>query len=244
MFVKTLLRAAVMPAVVTGLVGASLAASPSLVTSAPELRQVDHPYESTIATTTQLGLDRYGGEYGQANGANVRVTSVDGTPNGRVRIRLEGVDTWTVSLSGGKASVDFPRRLPANETYSVTAIYLPGDDSNYIGSDDSASYIVKRATTRTVTSAADIRVGEVGKARVRVDATESSVTPVGTVRAVLTRNGNRIAADTVRLEDGVAVARFGRITRRGTYDVRASYDASNDNFRNSSDAAEFAARRG
>lgn len=243
MFVKTVLRAAVMPAVVTGLVGASLAASPSLVTSAPELRQVDHPYENTVATTTQLGLDRYGGEYGQANGANVTVSSEDGQPGGRVKIQLEGVDTWTVGLSGGKASVDFPSRLPANETYTVTATYLPGNDSNFISSDDSAAYIVKRATTNTATSAEDIRVGEFAKARVRVTTPNSPLTAPGTVRAVLTRNGDRIAADTVRLEDGVAVARFGRITRRGTYDVRASYDASNDNFRNSSDAAEFAARR-
>jgi uncharacterized protein YwbE len=233
-----------MPTVVTGLVAASLAASPSLVTSAPELRQVTNHYEGTVATTTDVALNRYGGQYGHANGATVTVSrtdSGDGQPNGRVRIQLVGVETWTVRLSGGGASVDFPRRLPAGESYTVRASYLPPDGSLFHESSGTAYYTVVQARTTTAARAADIRVGEVARARVSVDS-ETGLTPRGSVRAVLTRNGDRVDAVTVDLEDGAATARFGQINRRGTYDVSARF-LSGDNFKDSTDETTFSVRR-
>jgi hypothetical protein len=243
MFKKVLLRSFAGATALGSVLALSLVATPAVVTSAPEIRNVacSLKYPTSVSTATSLSMRRIAA-YGASTTATATVTRDDaGTqPKGTVRFLLRGAvnKSWSVKLRNGQASVALPRTLPASNTYSVTAKYWPPSCSIFKRSSGSASYTVFKADTRTSVNARDIRRTEKPTAKVVV---RSTLTPVGKVRVALVRKGNTIATQTKRLSGGRASASFSKV-RPGRYKMKVKY-LGTGNFRASSGADTFRVRR-
>jgi hypothetical protein len=234
LFKKILLRSVASTAAIGSALAVSLVATPAVVTTAPEIRNVacsvPKPYQSSVSTTTQLSLGRSVGAYGVANSATARVSRDEAgakTPVGQVRFRLinpngEVRRAWKVRLRNGEATVGLPRRLGAQNTYTVRANYIPPDCSIFQRSASApAYYTVNKAGTRTVVRAPDRTHGQNGRVNVRLR-TASPFTPQGKVRIVVKR-GDRVVARQVRkLNDGKVSANFRKFAV-GKFNVRAVY---------------------
>jgi hypothetical protein len=207
----------------------SVVASPAVVTSAPEIRNVacTVKYPGSVSTSTQLSLGRSVGIYGVANSATATVsTSGAKTPVGRVRFTLSAdgsvIRAWTVTLRGGEATVGLPRRLGAQETYAVEAFYLPPDCSVFAKSRSNiAYYSVDKAGTNPAANAPSITRGENGRVNVNVRSA-SPLAPGGKVSLVVKRNGRVLAKQTRTLSGGKASAAFRKFAV-GRYRVEVRY---------------------
>lgn len=244
MFKKVLLRSIAGATALGSVLAVSLVATPAVVTSAPEIRNVacSLPYPSSVSTNTTVSTTRGVAAYGAATTATATVTRDDAgyNPRGSVRFLLRGaVDkSWTVKLRNGQASVSLPRTLPAGNTYTVTAKYFPPSCSIFKRSSGSTYYTVFKAGTRTRVNAPNIRRTQRPSANVVV---RSTLTPSGKVRVVLVRKGNTVAAQTKRLSGGRASASFRKV-RPGKYTMKVKYLGTR-NFRASSGADTFRVRR-
>lgn len=216
---------------VGGALAMSLAATPAVITSAPEIRTVScHGYPADVSTTTQLSLRRTVGIYGSFNRATALVSADEtgsGTPTGSVQFRLFDSDgnrlqSWLVGVDGGLASVVLPSTLPSRETYRITARFVPGNCATFGPSSAApAFYTVNKAPTNTVVFAPNRERDQ----HPRVAVVVSSRSPLrvgGEVRIVITRRAVVVARRTVDLSDEQAVAWF-RVLRPGYYDVEARY---------------------
>lgn len=248
MFKKIIFRSVAGATAIGSALAISLVASPAVVTSAPEIRNVacEVKYPGSVSTTTQLSLGRSVGSYGVANSATATVSTGGAkTPRGRVRFTLSAdgsvIRAWTVSLRGGEATVGLPRRLGARETYAVEAFYLPPDCSVFARSRSAiAYYSVNPASTRTRVSAADVARGDNPVAVVALRS-PSPFAPTGKVRIVLKRNGRVLAKQVRALSGGEATATF-RTFRVGQYRVKVRY-FSTRNFTGSGGATRFSITR-
>jgi hypothetical protein len=254
LFKKILLRSVASTAAIGSALAVSLVATPAVVTTSPEIRNVacDLKYPSSVSTTTQLSLGRSVGAYGTENWATARVSRDEAnakTPVGKVRFRLfnrsDGslIRAWRVQLRGGEATVGLPRRLGAQTTYTVRANYIPPDCSIFQRSASApAYYTVNKAGTRTVVRAPDRTRGQNGRVNVRLR-TGSPFTPQGKVRIVVKRAANnRVVARQVRkLEDGRVSATFRKFAV-GRFKVRAVYLGAK-NFERSAGNARFRVTR-
>jgi hypothetical protein len=249
MFKKILLRSVASTAAIGSALAISLVATPAVVTTAPEIRNVacDNVYAGSVSTTTQLSLGRSVGAYGVSNAATARV-SRDGagkTPGGQVRFRLFNPNgqvrrVWKVRLHNGAATVGLPARLGAQNTYTVRANYIPPNCSIFRASvSDPAYYTVNKAGTRTVVKAPNRTRAQNGRVNVTVR-TGSPFTPQGKVRVVVKRSGNgKVVARQVRQLQGGQTTAVLRKFAVGKFNVRVVYlgtknfkrSVGNDTFR-------------
>lgn len=249
MFKKVLLRSVVGATAVGSMLTMSLVSAPSVVTSAPEIRNVacGVKYPGSVSTTTSLKLSRSIAVYGSSNKATATVSRDDSdkTPGGSVRFSLSGNGvnkSWTVSLSGGDASVSLPRNLEAGNTYTVKARYFPPDCSVLKGSSDSAYYTVVKAKTLRSVNAPDVDRGERARVSVVVSSQRPGMfTPRGQVRIVVKRAGNVLLSKTVTLQDGRVRTSLKKF-RPGSYDVVARYFGTT-NFSGARGSDDFRVRR-
>lgn len=234
MFTKVLFKSAATTAAVGTALAVSLVATPSAVTTAPELRTVssvpaeycdDASYAGEVATTTTLKLGRAMGRYGMPNKATATVTDGDLTPTGSVRFVLYNgagrvVGSTTVGLVDGVATWAMPRNLRARQTAKVSANYL-GEDCFAPSQGDLGFYtILPRGTWTQVDAPNRRRVW-----RPRVDVAVRSYAPYaaqGAVRIRITRNGQVVRGKRVWLRGGERTVFFKRL-RPGVYDVRVNY---------------------
>jgi len=244
MFKKVLLRSVAGATALGSMLAVSLVATPAVVTSAPDIRNVacSLQYPGSVSTNTTVATTRGVAGYGAATTATATVTRDDAgrNPRGTVRFVLRGAvnKTWTVRVRQGRASVTLPRTLPARNTYRVTAYYFPPSCSIFKRSDGTTYYTVYKAGTRTRVSAPNIRRYQKPTANVVV---RSTLTPRGKVRIVLVRKGNQVAAQTKRLRGGRTSATFRKV-RPGYYKMKVRYLGAK-NFRPSSGADGFRVRR-
>ena len=189
-------------------------------------------------STTTLSLSPTTVAYGQTSRATAKVaTSLPSVPaglgdaTGTVEFSV-GDKTVSGALASGETSVALPR-LRAGHTYPVAALYQPASNSLYEGSHDNASLLVVKDGTRTVVTAPNLKRRHVEVATVKVGSTHGA-TVRGTVRAVLKKGTKTLRAKTVTLRSGTAKVRFGKLRKKGTYTVVATYRAS-QNFRRSVD---------
>jgi hypothetical protein len=251
MFKKILLRSVASTAAIGSALAVSLVATPAVVTTAPEIRNVacEVKYPGSVSTTTQLSLGRYVGAYGVPNFATARVSRDEAgakTPVGKVRFRIFNPNgkvrrAWTVRLRNGEATVGLPRRLGAQNTYTVRANYIPPDCSIFQRSASApAYYTVNKAGTRTVVRAPDRTRGQNG--RVNVALRSANFTPQGKVRIVIKR-GDRVVARQVRkLNTNGRVSAGFRKFAVGKFNVRAVY-LGTPNFKRSAGNATFRVTR-
>jgi hypothetical protein len=251
LFKKILLRSVASTAAIGSALAVSLVATPAVVTTAPEIRQVacDLPYPSSVSTTTQLSLGRYVGAYGVNNFATARVSRDEAgkkTPVGQVRFRIMNPNgevrrAWKVRLRNGEATVGLPRRLGAQTTYTVRANYVPPSCSIFQRSASApAYYTVNKAGTRTVVRAPDRTRGQNGRVNVRLR-TGSPFTPQGKVRIVVKRGDRVVARQVRRLNDGRVSTQFRKFAV-GSFDVRAVYLGAK-NFKRSAGNTSFRVTR-
>jgi hypothetical protein len=254
MFKKILLRSVASTAAIGSALAVSLVATPAVVTTAPEIRNVacEVKYPGSVSTTTQLSLGRSVGAYGVANMATARVSRDEAggkTPGGKVRFRLSDssgkvLRAWAVQLRNGEATVGLPARLGARTTYTVRAIYLPPDCSVFQGSQSApAYYTVNKAGTRAVVVNAPNRTrAQKGRVNVAVR-TGSPFTPQGKVRVVVKRNGNgKVVARQVRKLQGGKTTAVLRKFAPGKFNVRVVY-LGTKNFKSSAGTGSFRVTR-
>jgi len=200
------------------------------------------PYPNSVATVTHLNLERNIAQYGANTTATVRVTDggLAGTPVGTITLRVFG-DVQTEQLSGGTASFTLPRRLPAQETYTVRAYYHAPAESRYMDSRDSTNYTVVKANTTAHVRAADVTRDERPRVHVRVTSA-TGLTPHGDVRVRLIKNGDVRRSTIVTLRDGEATVSFRPVWGLGEWTARVVY-LGNDNFRRDVGQAIFIVTR-
>ncbi|HEX6246577.1 MAG TPA: Ig-like domain-containing protein [Nocardioidaceae bacterium] len=80
-------------------------------------------YPPSVATNTDLRLEKSTVQPGESNTAYVRVTSGAGTPQGTVTFKVAGRPGQTVPLVNGEAVWELPTDLAPGRTYKVTARY-------------------------------------------------------------------------------------------------------------------------
>lgn len=231
MFKKLIYKSVAGATAVGSLLAVSLVATPATITSAPAIRNVsDHcanQYAHTVSTTTDLQLARTAAQYGTRNVASVQVSRDDAgasQPVGRVRVSILGLQSWTVRLVDGMATVALPRTLTARRTYIVVARYLPRDCSVFAASRSNRSYYtVIRAGVRLNVDAPNVD----SSVRPRVDVQARSLTGVtvpGSVRVRLYRDAVLVDVKWAMLDDGFVRVFFPR-KRPGVYDARVYYPA-------------------
>lgn len=231
MFKKILFRSVAGATAIGSALAFSVVASPAVVTTAPEIRNVacSLEYPSSVATSTSLTLGRSVGIYGVENSATATVSRDESgakQPVGQVRFELSAdgsiIREWTVSLRRGTATIGLPKRLGAQATYAVVAHYLPPGCSIFrSSSSNTAYYSVNKAATRSRAKVDDLVRGENPRAAVVVRSA-SSVAPGAKVRVVLKRNGRVLAKQVHRLSGGKATATFRKF-RPGKYRVVVRY---------------------
>lgn len=200
------------------------------------------PVPGANDSTTTLALTRTTEAFGQANTATATVTTGavgQLAQNGNVTFTVEGRSPVTVPVSSGLARLRLPK-LPAGHSYTVKAEYVSGNPVIATSSAQTSVTVVKDGT-RTRVSAPNIRRHRAETATVRVVSVHGSLVR-GKVRAVLKRGRHVLRTRTVRLSNGVAHVRFGRIAKRGrTYSVVARY-LGNPNFKRSRGKDGFVVR--
>jgi hypothetical protein len=200
------------------------------------------PVPGVNDSTTTLALTRTSEAYGQANTATATVTTGalgQLAQNGNVTFTVGGRSPVTVPVSSGVARLRLPK-LPAGQTYAVKADYVPGNPVIAASSAQTTVKVVKDGT-RTRVGAPNIRRHRAETATVRVVSVHGTLVR-GKVRAVLKRGRHVLRTRTVRLTNGVAHVRFGRIAKRGrTYSVVARY-LGNPDFKRSRGKDGFVVR--
>ena len=199
----------------------------------------DPGYAGAASTVTSLKLAHSIGEYGDSNSATVRVSSgADGTPKGKVTISVDG-HTYSVSLSGGRASHSLPSNLGAQSTYTVKAKYAGSDCFKSSGA--SKFYTVTKAGTHVRgLAAASIRRGQHPHVTGRVATTDGS-TAKGRVTVSLFHDGDLKKRETVSLSGGRFSATFGKVFKRGAWSATATA-VPTANYRGSSASDGFRVR--
>jgi LPXTG-motif cell wall-anchored protein len=96
-------------------------------------------YPASVATTTDLTLERSTVQPGQSNTARATVTAEKGEqPRGTVTFKVAGRPSSTVPLLNGTATYEMPTDLKAGRTYKVTAryngkgVWKPSMDTAYV----------------------------------------------------------------------------------------------------------------
>lgn len=201
------------------------------------------PYPNSVATVTHLNLGRNIAQYGAITRAFVRVTDggLAGTPNGIIVLRVVGEDVQTKPLVDGRAVFTLPRRLPAQETYTVRASYHAPAESQYRDSSDSTSYTVVKANTTAHATARDISRDERPRVHVRVTS-DTGLTPRGDVRVRLIKDGDVRRSKTVALNAGEATVFFRRVSELGEWTAKVVY-LGNHNFQRDTDRDTFRVTR-
>jgi hypothetical protein len=250
MFKKILLKSVVGATAVGSALTMSAVAAPSVLTSAPEISNVacSEQYPGSVSTTTQLKLSRAIAQYGSTNVAHVTVSGekAGDKANGSVTFTLTGggvSESWTKSVKGGQASVTLPRKLAADNTYTVRAEYTAGECSVFKDSESKAAYYsVNKANTMRRVNAPNVDRGQRARVTVAISSARPGMfTPRGQVRIVVSRGGDKLATKTVRLEGGRALVKFGKF-RPGSYDVAVRYFGTG-NFKGARGTDGFRVRR-
>lgn len=243
MIFKTLGKSLVSAAAVTGLLAAGLVAGPAVESAQTRNVACDIKYPNSVVTVTRLNLERKGGMYGIRNSAFVKVTSDTGrAPRGNVQVTIVGVASYTVRLQGGEGSVNFPRFLPAKETYKIRASYSPPKCSQFMPSRSAQNfYTVKAVRTTMDLGAPDIRKGQRQTVSVAMDSA-TNVTPRGKVRVRLIKNDEIRRQRWATLSGGEADVNMGKVRRRGVWTAQVNYFGGK-NFRNSEDSTKFNVRK-
>lgn len=245
MFAKLWLKSAATAVACGTVLAAAQVAAPATTVSSPQVREVGCTvdYPASVPTTASLRLRHHIGQYGDYNRAFVSVDAGAGTPTGKVRITVVGVDSWVVRLSGGTASHALPRLLRAQKTYEVRAHYRPGCSMFQSSTAAPKRYIVQKA--RGVIKDLHVRdISRGGHPVVRVGVGSSTgLTPHGKVRVRLVKNGHVRKTEFHRLHDGFAKVRFGRTWQRGKWVAKVKY-LGNHNFTRAYGSTTFHVRRG
>lgn len=129
-FVAMLAVGGVLAVTQFGMPGLATAASPSMAPG---------DYPASVATTTDLTLEKSMVDPGESNTARARVTAEKGKkPQGTVTFKVAGHPSSTVPLVNGTATYEMPTDLKAGRTYKVTArynaqgVWKPSSDSAYV----------------------------------------------------------------------------------------------------------------
>ena len=139
---------------------------------------------------------------------------------------VSGSDVTTgLTLSAGDIAVDLVFKT------ATGSVRLAPDGTCTLDSGQDATIdtmaLSKDGTNATV-KAADVAKGKLAKAKVRIKGEHGGIA-AGKVHAVLYKGTKIIGKDSANLIGGKAVLKFGKLTRTGTYKVKATY-ASNANF--------------
>ncbi len=208
---------------------------------APAAQAAPGDYPNTVPTVTNLTLGTNLAQYGQITRATVTVKpagNVSGTPDGDVRLRVQGQVTMVKNLRNGRVTFTLPRRLQAQKTYGIVATYLRESGSDYMRSRDTAFYTVDKARTIASANARNIKRGQ--RPTVNVDLKSATgLTPGGSVRVRLVKSGDVRRSKTVRLHGGDAHVTFGKVKARGKWTAKVTYlgtsnfrrDTTSDGFR-------------
>ncbi|QNN53947.1 hypothetical protein [Nocardioides mesophilus] len=238
MFAAILKKSVASAAAAGAVIAVAGLSAPATVGSSPSIEKVacKKDYPSAIATITNVALRNPAQPYGLTNVAVATVTANVGKPTGNVRISVAG-RSWTVGVNNGVARKTLPRDLAAQETYPVSARFVPNcDTGEYGGSSDTTYLTVTRADTSiTRLKAPNRRAG--GHPSVTATVGSANLAPNGSAR-VRIYNGGAVETQVVRvqkLEDGSGLieARFGRVFKRGVWTARVSY-LGNKNFQQAS----------
>lgn len=225
---------------VAGTAAAGLVLVPSAASLAPQFATVACDYPDSVATSTDITLDKTAAPYGSTNTATVQVSSGAGTPEGKVKIRVKGVQTWTHTLSNGRASQSLPRTLDAGETYTVRGIY--NGQCDWRGSSDSAFYTVKKAGVNVNPFVDNGKKGQfsaVFRGRGGLDPQGGQAKFV--VRK-LTKNGSKwIAATRTSVSGGAASVDMKNLSR-GDYKLKVKF-LGTSNFKKGKDSVGFSVGR-
>ena len=182
------------------------------------------------ATTTTVTLASTTVSFGEASKVTVSVdTATNGGPKPAGKVELRVGDTVLVADldNSGKVAFDLPVVGASSTPYAVTATFTPTDATAFTLSTAPpvAVTVNKDATTSTVTA----RHNKTNRKVVAKNAVTSAhgQVPTGKVKFVLRRNGLRIAASLVSLNDaGVAKATFREVRNSGAYKVIGKYRGS------------------
>jgi hypothetical protein len=215
----------------TAVAGLLLAAAP--VVAGPQVAPMACTYPDAVATQTTLTLSRSIAGYGAVTQASIKVTSGAGTPQGQVRLLVNGTPRATYTLSAsGEARPNLPRTLKARDTYRIEAAFV--ENCDYKASSAVKFYTVNKAATRTKAV-----VVKAKKARFRaiVKATTGAVVGGGKVAFVLKKNGHKIRMKLARVRAGVARVDLPNLGK-GSYTITTKY-LSNGNFKVSRRSRSF-----
>jgi hypothetical protein len=247
MLKRLLVRSVATSAAVGTVVALAGVTTPATVSSSPAIESVacQQSYPNPIASSTDVRMDNAFQAYGAVNTVRVDVNANVGNPTGSVRITVAR-RSWTVPLSGGRASKVLPRRmLDAGRTYRVSARFLPNcNTGEYATSRDDALLTVMRAGTRV----RDLDVNNIrrgGKPHVTANI-RSNVAPGGKARVTISKGHKRrtrtvpvrkVSGNTSRVS-----LWFGRVNAKGTWTVKVKY-LGNRNFTADSASTTFRVKR-
>ena len=244
---KSLLGRSFASAAAAGAVlAASAIAGPAAVTAAVSPVACQDNYPNPIATSTNLTLRDSIVEFGTRQRAFATVSSTAGRPTGSVRFSVAG-KSWLVKIdNNGEASKTLPAGLSANETYTVTARFVPDCVTAQVGgSGDTQRLTVFKANTRiSSVLAPSIKRGK--KATVRAVVGTKTRSPKGEAKIVIWK-GNKKMSKVVDLRsigagDSVVKANFGKVRKVGTWNVKIKFLGS-DNFKKAVKFSSFRVKR-
>ncbi|MBD8057482.1 Ig-like domain repeat protein [Cellulomonas sp. JH27-2] len=159
--------------------------------------------------------------YGGSATVVVRVSGAGGVPTGTVRVLEGSAQVASGKLASGRVTLTLTR--PTAGTHRLTVVY--GGDTRFLGSSDTATVKVTKASSKTKASAASVKASK--KAVVKVSVTASKVTPTGQVTVKVTRGGWTYAAKTATLRSGKAQITLPKLAK-GTYKVTTTYAGTAD----------------
>lgn len=230
MFKKILFKAVVGAAATGTALSVSLVATPSVVTSAPEISNVAcAAYPGSVATNTDLSVAQPIVRYGRGSTATAKVARTDSgakKPIGTVTFTLSNKDgsvrrTWTRDLNRGEATISLPSRLPARATYGLRVAYNATNCSMFADSNsEPRGFTVLRAGTKTNVAAPNRDRGERPVVRVAVNS-GSPVATSGRARVKIYRKAVLVRSRLVSFTGGFRTS-FAKL-RPGYYDVRVQY---------------------
>ena len=129
-----------------------------------------------------------------------------------------------LTLSAGDIVVDLVFKTASGSVRLApdgTCTLQPGQDATI------DTMALSKDGTKAKVKAADVAQGKVAKAKVSVKG-EHGGAAVGKVRAVLYRGGQGFARESAKLVGGRAVLKFGMLTPKGKYKVKATYAGNAD----------------
>ena len=246
MFSKYLKRASIKSAAAGSVLAVAAAATPAVVTVAPQIATMAcGSYAAPTTTGTELALSRNMGKFGQLVRAWAR-TNGQGNPQGRVTFSVNGDVFAAVSSERAADGLAVPR-LGAGDTYTIRARFTPDCEGqyDYRPSSDSASLTVFKADTSTSADAGDRRRGGTAVVRGVVDS-DTRVEPGGSVRVTIS-NGDASRTRTVLVEQNTDStssyrAAFRKVGKPGAWSVVSRY-LGTANFDSSTGRTSFKVRR-